>query len=177
MADPHAAAAEEPLVQAPLLVQDQSRANHRPPRRREEEDEDPHLDQTLHKLEMFLSFLGFNQSTVLRTVLSWTAFVVIGVVLPVIVLELSDCSDCEQYQINNFELGIVASQVCLAAVSLLCLSHNLRKYGIRKFLFVDRYSGQMSRFRDEYIKQIKVSGFWSFAISVLSEIAKPSHIN
>ncbi|XP_010044772.2 uncharacterized protein LOC104433649 isoform X2 [Eucalyptus grandis] len=168
MADPHAAA-EEPPVLAPLLVQDQSRGNHRPPpppppppphhhrRRREEEDVDPHLDQALHKLEMFLSFLGFNQSTVLSTVLSWTAFVVIGVVLPVIVLELSDCSDCDKYQIKNFELDIVASQACLAAVSLLCLSHNLRKYGMRKFLFVDRYSGQMSRFRDEYIKQIKVS--------------------
>lgn len=166
MADPHpaAAAAEEPTAQAPLLAQDQSRGNHRPPqpqppRREEREDEDPHLDQALHKLEMFLSFLGFNQSTVLGTVLSWTAFVVIGVALPVIVLELSDCSDCDEYQIKSFELDIVASQACLAAVSLLCLSHNLRKYGIRKFLFVDRYSGRMSKFRDEYIKQIKVSGY------------------
>ncbi|XP_030542009.1 uncharacterized protein LOC115749367 isoform X2 [Rhodamnia argentea] len=166
MADPHAAAAAEPPVQAPLLVQDQSRG--------EEDDEDPHLDQTLHKLEMFLSFLGFNQSTVLRTLLSWTAFVLIGVVLPVIVLELSDCSDCEQYQIKNFELDIVASQACLAAFSLLCLSHNLRKYGIRKFLFVDRYSGQMSRFRDEYIKQIKGSLrlliLWSLPCFVLKTV-------
>ncbi|KAI6686670.1 hypothetical protein NL676_032583 [Syzygium grande] len=181
MADPHpaAAAAEEPTAQAPLLAQDQSRGNHRPPqpqppRREEREDEDPHLDQALHKLEMFLSFLGFNQSTVLGTVLSWTAFVVIGVALPVIVLELSDCSDCDEYQIKKFELDIVASQACLAAVSLLCLSHNLRKYGIRKFLFVDRYSGRMSRFRDEYIKQIKGSLrlliLWSLPCFVLKTV-------
>lgn len=186
MADPHAAA-EEPPVLAPLLFEDQSRGNHRPPppplppttttthdHRREEEDVDPHLDQALHKLEIFLSFLGFNQSTVLSTVLSWTAFVVIGVVLPVIVLELSDCSDCEKYQIKNFELDIVASQACLAAVSLLCVSHNLRKYGMRNFLFVDRYRGRMSRFRDEYIKQIKDSArllvLWSLPCFILKTV-------
>ncbi|XP_060669437.1 uncharacterized protein LOC107428365 isoform X2 [Ziziphus jujuba] len=64
---------------------------------------------------------------------------------------------CEAYQIKDFELDIVASQACLAAVSLLCLSHNLRKYGIRRFLFVDRHSGYMLRFRDDYIKEISGS--------------------
>ena len=59
-----------------------------------------------------------------------------------------------KYQKKDFELDIVALQACLAAVSLLCLSHNLRKYGIRKFPFVDRSSGQMVRFRDEYENKI-----------------------
>lgn len=165
MADPTPAAApeEQISVQSPLLLPPATQNNHchRQQQRRDgiQEDGDIRLDQTLQKLETFLSFLGFNQSSVLSFVLSWTAFVLIGVVLPVIVLELSDCSDCENYQIKNFELNVVASQASLASVSLLCLSHNLRKYGIKKFLFVDRYSGQMSRFHDQYIKQIKVSSF------------------
>ncbi|KAL6983850.1 hypothetical protein U1Q18_017224 [Sarracenia purpurea var. burkii] len=121
-----------------------------------EEDCDTHLDQTLQRLQLFLALLGFNQSSALSSGLSWVAFSLIGVALPVAVIEVSNCSDCDVYQIKEFEVFIVASQACLAAVSLLCISHNLRKYGIRKFLFVDRYSGQMARFSDEYIQKILV---------------------
>lgn len=120
----------------------------------EEEWSNTHLDETLQRLESFLCVLGFHQSSVLSIGLSWTVFFVIGVLLPVVVLELSNCEGCDKYQIKDFELDIVALQACLAAVSLLCLSHNLRKYGIRKFLFVDRFSGQMVRFRDQYVQKI-----------------------
>ena len=123
----------------------------------EEEWCNTHLDETLQRLESFLCVLGFHQSSVLSIGLSWTVFFVIGVLLPVVVLELSNCEGCDKYQIKDFELDIVALQACLAAVSLLCLSHNLRKYGIRKFLFVDRFSGQMVRFRDQYVQKITVS--------------------
>ncbi|PKI78332.1 uncharacterized protein LOC116198455 [Punica granatum] len=157
--------APPPSLESPFLVPPsgpQNNLNHDYQQQRQGvdrswEEGDCQLDQTLQKLETFLSFLGFNQSTVLGFVLSWTAFLLVGVVLPVIVVELSDCSDCQEYQVKKFELDIVASQASLAAVSLLCLSHNLRKFGLRKFLFVDRYSGQMSRFRDQYITQIKGS--------------------
>ncbi|XP_050117541.1 uncharacterized protein LOC126595208 [Malus sylvestris] len=99
----------------------------------------------------------FNQSSWLSLALSWTALVLIGVALPVVVLVVFNCSDCDKYQIKGFELVIVGSQAVLAAVSVLCISHSLRKYGIRRFLFVDRNSGHMVRFRNDYIKQIKDS--------------------
>ncbi|KAF5441835.1 hypothetical protein F2P56_037211 [Juglans regia] len=156
MADLHVVHAENPPAQTPLLNSNQ---NHIPPQeprqqQQQQQNEETHLDQTLKKLEKFLTFLGFKQSSWRSSALSWTAFVLISVALPVVVLELSDCSGCEMYQIKAFELDIVASQACLAAVSLLCISHNLRKYGIRKFLFVDRSNGQMSRFHDVYVRQI-----------------------
>ncbi|MBA0700751.1 hypothetical protein Goari_022654, partial [Gossypium aridum] len=112
------------------------------------------LDDSLEYLERFLTCLGFNQSSLLSFSLSWAAFTVVGVLVPVLALELSQCDGCEMYQIKNFEVGIVASQACLAAVSLFCISFNLRKYGIRRFLFVDRYGGQMVRFTELYVKQI-----------------------
>ncbi|XP_057493476.1 uncharacterized protein LOC130778981 [Actinidia eriantha] len=139
----------------PLLNNAEPSQEHK--QRNPEENFDTHLDKTLQRLELFLSLLGFNQSSASSLGLSWAVFLVIGVAIPLLVLEVSDCSDCEKYQIKEFELDIVVSQACLAAVSLLCLSHNLRKYGIRKFLFVDRYSGQMTRFRDEYIRKISDS--------------------
>ncbi|GJV89902.1 putative reverse transcriptase domain-containing protein, partial [Tanacetum coccineum] len=64
------------------------------------------------------------------------------IVVPVIVLMLTtNCLRCDLYQVKGFELVVVSSHACLAAVALLCLSHNLRKYGVRKFLFVDQYHG------------------------------------
>lgn len=122
----------------------------------EEELSDTILDQKLQRLENFLWFFGFQQSSLLGFIISWVAFLVIGILVPVLILLLPSCSDCEKYQINRFELNILASQACLAAISLLCISHNLRKYGVRRFLFVDRYQGHMVRFRKEYIELIQV---------------------
>ncbi|GFY88156.1 zinc finger CONSTANS-like protein [Actinidia rufa] len=156
MADLHILTeSSETVNKTPLLNNAEPSQEHK--QRNPEENFDTHLDKTLQRLELFLSLLGFNQSSASSLGLSWAVFLVIGVAIPLLVLEVSDCSDCEKYQIKEFELDIVVSQACLAAVSLLCLSHNLRKYGIRKFLFVDRYSGQMARFRDEYIRKISDS--------------------
>ncbi|GLU06179.1 hypothetical protein SLE2022_232320 [Rubroshorea leprosula] len=137
---------QAPAVQVPLLDSNNDRENR-----------STDLDRVLDRLEKFLTFLGFKQSSALSFSLSWAGFVVVGVLLPVLMLEFSQCSGCDKYQITNFELDIVASQTCLAAISLLCLSHNLRKYGLRKFLFVDRSFGHVASLNDLYIKQIKGS--------------------
>ncbi|ONI30127.1 hypothetical protein PRUPE_1G232600 [Prunus persica] len=154
MANPGLKTEEPPAQNTPLLDSNHNN-NHR--QGLEEGYKDTQLDQTLQWLETFLTLLGFSQSSFLSLAMSWTALVLIGVLLPVLAVELFNCSGCGKYQIKSFELVIVGSQACLATVSLLCLSHNLRKYGLRRFLFVDRYSGHMLRFRNDYIKQIKGS--------------------
>ena len=97
-----------------------------------------------------------NQSSTQSLVLSWIVFLTVGLVISMTVLELGHCKDCERYQYKSFELNIVVSHACLAVVSLLCVSHNLRKHGIRKFLFVDQLSGRMGRLKAQYIQQISV---------------------
>ena len=153
-----------PTEQTPLLNPSQNH-NHQERQRsqareRVQGQDSEDLSQTLERLDKFLTFLGFNQSSLSSFALSWTAFFIVGVLPPVVVLQLSECQGCQEYQIKDFELDIVASQACLAAVSLLCLSHNLRKYGVRRFLFVDRHSGHMFRLRDDYIRQISVSTYF-----------------
>ncbi|XP_022857326.1 uncharacterized protein LOC111378368 isoform X2 [Olea europaea var. sylvestris] len=154
-----------PLDQTPLLEN------------RQENDNETTLDKTLLQLELFLTILGFNQTTVLSFVLSWGFLLLIGISLPVVILELSNCPGCEKGQIKTFEIDIVISQACLAAASLVCVSHNLRKYGIRKFLFVDRYSGHVERFGDQYIQKISVSSIVQVIgiILCLNAAAKISH--
>uniref|UniRef100_A0A2P2JE54 Uncharacterized protein MANES_13G016400 n=1 Tax=Rhizophora mucronata TaxID=61149 RepID=A0A2P2JE54_RHIMU len=144
MADTHIPI--EPSL-TPLLIPTPQRQD-----QRRQED----LDRVLRRLEVFLLLLGFNQSSVLSFSLSWLAFVLVGVLLPVTIFEVSKCAGCAKYQIKKFELDIVASQACLAAAALFCISYNLRKYGIRKFLFVDKSCGQHAHFTHQYIQQIKV---------------------
>ncbi|KAL9861395.1 hypothetical protein AtNW77_Chr1g0068261 [Arabidopsis thaliana] len=141
------------------------------------------LDRTLEWLETFLTLLGFNQSSKQSLVLSWIVFLSIGLVLPVTVLELGHCLGCERYQYKSFELNIVVSQALLAGVSLLCVSHNLRKHGIRKFLFVDQLSGRMDRLKAQYIQQIlnsvRLLAVWSlpcFALKGVREIIRMYYV-
>ncbi|CAA0830130.1 Protein of unknown function (DUF3537 [Striga hermonthica] len=91
---------------------------------------------------------------------------------------------CEKGQIKSFEIDIVISQACLAASSLICLLHNLRKYGVRKFLFVDRYSGYVERFSGQYVQKISESMrtlvLWVLACCLLKtvrEIVRFSYVH
>lgn len=150
---------QSPAIETPLLLDSNQDQEQPPPPENENVvvvDEDDDLSLTLKWLETFLTLLGFNQSSTRSLVLSWIVFLTIGLVLPVTVLELGHCLGCEKYQYKSFELNIVISQACLAGVSLLCVSHNLRKHGIRKFLFVDQLSGRMGRLKAQYIQQILV---------------------
>ncbi|KAL7610482.1 uncharacterized protein LOC111881546 [Lactuca sativa] len=153
---------ETPPIKTPLLPlipdQTQNLNEEDEEHKEDDEEEETRLDKSLQRLKLILILLGFDQTTVLRFGISWVTFLVIGVAVPVIVLWLTtNCVNCDLYQIKGFELIIVASHACLAAVSLLCLSHNLRKYGLRKFLFVDQYSGHVERFSKEYIQKISES--------------------
>ncbi|KAM5571724.1 hypothetical protein ABKV19_012022 [Rosa sericea] len=121
-------------------------------------DEYTHLDHTLYRFETFLRLFGFCQYSFWSFSLSWLAFLLVGVALPVLLIEIFQCANCDKYQIKSFELEILVCESLVAASSLLCISHNLRKYGVRRFLFVDRYHGHMTQFHDEYIR--KINGFF-----------------
>ncbi|KAJ8758837.1 hypothetical protein K2173_002616 [Erythroxylum novogranatense] len=184
MADSHVQVDQSSTAGAPLLNRIQNHNHQRPPRSQERANDDVVLDRVLQKLETFLSLLGFKQSSVLWSLLSWAAFAVVGVLLPIGMLELSSCSECEKYHIEDFELDILAMQACLAAVSLLCLTLNVRKYGVRSFILADRYSGPMTHSSSQYVQQIKNSlqlfVFWSLTcllLKIVREIVRISYVH
>ncbi|XP_076896181.1 uncharacterized protein LOC143549056 [Bidens hawaiensis] len=115
---------------------------------------DSPLHLALNKLESFLNLLGFCQYTPLTTTLSWISFLIIGVITPLLLILYSDYS---KYQIKRFELEVILSQAVVAAISLLCVSHNLRKYGVRKLLFVDCHDAYAVLYPQLYIQKIYVS--------------------
>jgi len=152
---------EEPNTetQTPLLI---SNTNHQQEHeetntKNDESDDDTEVDKTLARLESYLNLLGFNPRSTLCSILCWSVFFTLGVAVPLVALWMCDCSECEKYELRGCEMVIVAFQASLAAVSLLCLSHCLRKYGLRRFLFVDRYTGHVACFHRDYVNQISVS--------------------
>lgn len=150
--------------QIPLLTSN-SNNDHAPEQKEEENEEtnnrtDTEVDKTLARLELFLNILGFNPRSVLYSVICWTVFFTLGVAVPLTALWMCDCSECEKYELRGCEMVIVTFQATLAAVSLLCLSHCLKKFGLRRFLFVDRYTRHVACFHRDYVNQISVSLSW-----------------
>ncbi|OAY30722.1 uncharacterized protein LOC110600119 [Manihot esculenta] len=124
------------------------------------------LSKSIRCLESFLRFFGYCQYSFLSFLISWLSFLILGVVLPVFMIKCSASAYVEKYQINSFEFQILVFQSLASVISLVCISHNLRKYGVRNFLFVDRSHGQSSEFRDEYVKKIH-DFFFLLAVWVL----------
>ncbi|XP_048493540.1 uncharacterized protein LOC104893506 isoform X2 [Beta vulgaris subsp. vulgaris] len=129
------------------------------------------LKHSLRRLKSFLRFLGFIHDSPLSLSLSSLSFLFLGVAAPSIIIFLfycgsSDPSACRKYHVKNFELETLLFQAAAAAVSLLCFSRSFRKYGLRIFLFVDKYQGNVAQFQFQYIS--KIDGFFrSLAVWVL----------
>nr|KYP75696.1 hypothetical protein KK1_019892 [Cajanus cajan] len=149
---------EQPLpthTNTPFLTSNSNQnQHHQPHENNNNEESETALDDVLARLEALLTLLCFKQSSLWSFTASWTAFAAVGVAAPMVALQVYDT---DKNQIKGFEIGIVAFQTCLAAVSLICLSHNLRKYGLTRFLFVDRHAAQMPCFHHDYVKQISGS--------------------
>lgn len=141
-------------VQVPLMAE-----NHPSSLSSSDDLNDTVLDKHIARLETLLRAFGFCQDSCFSTVFSWLAFALLAILLPLWNIYYAYCSNCEHYQIRTFELEIFTSQAVVSAISLLCISHNLRKYGVRKLLFVDRCHGHIPQFRQQYIQRIQVSIF------------------
>ncbi|XP_020593069.1 uncharacterized protein LOC110033436 isoform X1 [Phalaenopsis equestris] len=140
------------------------------------------LDRYLRRLEVFLSFLSFHShSSLLILLLCTFVFLLLGVAIPLSTIILTVCphGGCDGYRIERLEISVFVFRVLLAAVSLACVSRNLYKYGIRRFLFVDQHHGQADRFQKEYVHKIQEFFFlllwWMlpcFAVKVMREILR-----
>ncbi|CAL9078607.1 unnamed protein product [Musa textilis] len=119
---------------------------------------DKNLDVALNRLERFLAVLGFPESpSRARLAASCAAFLLLGIAVPSAAICLSRCSQSrgDEYEVQQFELCVLVSEASLAAVSLVAVSRNLLKYGVRRFLFVDQHHGQVDRLQQEYVCKIQ----------------------
>ncbi|TVU43543.1 hypothetical protein EJB05_10022, partial [Eragrostis curvula] len=150
-------------------------------------DADVPLARWLRQLEMFLSAAGLAASSRLGVATAASALAVFGLALPALAVVLSPCrgrgNQCEDFEVEAFELCVLLSQAAAAAVALACVSRKMAMYGIRKFLFVDPELGMRIRFQKEYVAKIqdffRILMWWivpCFVVKITRELFRFSHI-
>lgn len=104
-----------------------------------------------------LRCLGLDQSTRLKVALSWVVFVLFSFVVPFVNLTSVSCPDCDPQHRHPFEGLVQIAETSLAAVSFLCLSHIVRRHGLRQTLLLDRVMRESVEVRTGYESELHVS--------------------
>eukprot|EP00249_Psilotum_nudum_P011450 c23185_g1_i1 orf=261-1697(+) len=129
-----------------------------------------HVLEELRMFRICAFWLGLNQSSALNVTASWIVFAFFAIIVPIIVLSLVDCSHCDFAHSHPFEKLVQISEAALAVISFLCLSHNLRKYGLRRFLFLDQICEESSKVQCDYREELNK------ASRILTVILVPSFL-
>ncbi|CDP13788.1 unnamed protein product [Coffea canephora] len=98
-----------------------------------------------------------DQSDWWTAFLSWSVFVVLAVVVPCLSHFFLACSDCDSRHSRPYDTIVQLSLSTLAALSFICLSQFVRKYGLRRFLFFDRLCDDSETVRKGYTVQLNRS--------------------
>lgn len=111
----------------------------------------------LRRFRWSLFWLGLDQSTYVRIIVSWTVAFMLAIAIPICYLALVNTEEAPPHQGHPFDRVVQSSEAVLAAISFACLSHNLRKHGLRRFLFLDQISLEPSEVQSGYIEELNVS--------------------
>ncbi|XP_009137245.1 uncharacterized protein LOC103861292 [Brassica rapa] len=106
----------------------------------------------------FLSIvLWFDQSSRGTALISWSVFFLLVVGAPLISHFLLVCSDCDFHHRRPYDAVVQLSLSLFAGISFVSLSYWSRKFGMRKFLFLDKLWDVSDKVRIEYEAEIQRS--------------------
>ncbi|KAM7495599.1 hypothetical protein LguiB_030208 [Lonicera macranthoides] len=111
----------------------------------------------LHSFRSWFRWLCMDQSNALTTCLSWFVFLLFTIVIPCLSHFYLACSDCDNKHSRPFDSLVQLSLSSVATLSFLCLSHFLKKYGLRRFLFFDKLCDESETVRKCYTQQLNRS--------------------
>ncbi|KAI3850914.1 hypothetical protein MKW92_006052 [Papaver armeniacum] len=104
-----------------------------------------------------LRWMCVDQSDPLRAGLSWSLFFLLGIAVPILSHAFLACKDCDATHHRPYDANVQLSLSAVAALSFICLSKFNRKYGLRRFLFLDKLCGESERVRQGYHFQLQRS--------------------
>ncbi|KAG9136932.1 hypothetical protein Leryth_024894 [Lithospermum erythrorhizon] len=118
------------------------------------------FEQTI-ELKSFKSGLPtwvfLDHSTLLTTSLSWSLFFLLTIVVPLVSHFMFSCSNCDVMHQRPYDGIVQLSLSILATLSFVSLYSFTKKYGLRKFLFLDKMYDESQKVRDGYAQQIQRS--------------------
>ncbi|XP_010439350.1 PREDICTED: uncharacterized protein LOC104722811 isoform X1 [Camelina sativa] len=101
--------------------------------------------------------LWFDQSNCGTALLSWSVFFLLVVIVPMISHFLLVCSDCDFHHRRPYDAVVQLSLSIFAGISFVSLSIWSRKFGMRRFLFLDKLWDVSDKVRIEHEAEIQRS--------------------
>lgn len=115
------------------------------------------INDELWQFRLGLFWLGLEQLTVTRVVLSWVFFLLFAFIIPLCSFFFVVCPHCKESQEHPFEKTVQISESALCVIAFLCLCSFLRTYGLRRMLFLDQIGKESAEVQDGYQKQLHVN--------------------
>lgn len=129
-----------------------------------------HAHDELHSFRIWLKWLCVDQSNAWTTCLSWFVFLVLAILVPALSHFVLACSDCDSRHSRPYDTVVQLSLSGVAALSFICLSYFVRKFGLRRFLFLDKLCNESEAVSKGYTEQLNVrlfSLFTNLSVSLL----------
>lgn len=128
-----------------------------------------HAYDELHSFRRWLKWLCVDQSNAKTACLSWFVFLVFAILIPALSHFVLACNDCDNRHSRPYDTVMQLSLSGVAAISFICLSVFIRKFGLRRFLFFDKLYNESETVRKGYTEQLNVCiclnfvslNFWS----------------
>ncbi|KAK6283482.1 hypothetical protein POUND7_002434 [Theobroma cacao] len=111
----------------------------------------------LKSFRLCLYWVCLDQSSLWRVGLSWSVFFVLAVGVPIVSHFVLLCSNCDEEHQRPYDGLVQLSLSSFAAISFISLSSWARKYGIRRFLFLDKLCDVSDKVRQGYAKELQKS--------------------
>ncbi|XP_019174213.1 PREDICTED: uncharacterized protein LOC109169764 isoform X2 [Ipomoea nil] len=121
----------------------------------------------LRSFKSDLKWLFLDQSSVYSAALSWSLFFIFAIAVPLVSHLVYACYGCDTVHQRPFDGIVQLSLSGFATLSFISLSAAARKYGLRRFLFLDKLCDQSEKVQEGYTNQIHAS------VKILSAFVLP----
>ncbi|CAI8596648.1 unnamed protein product [Vicia faba] len=129
-----------------------------------------HVNDELSSFRCYLRWMCVDQSNAFTATLSWFVFFVFALAVPAASHFFIACPDCDARHSRPYDAVVQLSLSSVASLSFLCLSSFVRKYGLRRFLFLDKLCDESETVRMNYMAQLNRS------LKLISVFAGPCFI-
>ncbi|KMZ59818.1 hypothetical protein ZOSMA_64G00340 [Zostera marina] len=112
-----------------------------------------HIGDEFQNFRWWLRWICVDQTATWTTVISWIVFFILGIIVPAIshfVLSYTE-------KRRSFDSVVQLSLSSVSTLAFTCLSKFISKYGLRRFLFIDKLVGESECVREKYIDQLNRS--------------------
>ncbi|KAM7265771.1 hypothetical protein ACFE04_003454 [Oxalis oulophora] len=111
----------------------------------------------LKSFKLCLNWVCLDQSSLWKVCLSWSLFFLLAIGVPLVSHFVLLCSNCDQKHRRPYDAVVQLSLSIFAIISFVSLSRWARKYGLKKFLFLDKMTDESNKVRDGYSEQLQKS--------------------